>query len=139
MLFELRSFLFSSLVLITPRPSFLSSLILPLFPRLLPSTEPPSKSAYILMSLITPPPHLSNFLLRSVKPSSDQSPLEDHSAEEKEVISELGVYGVALFGKEEGVVYNDGKVGTLLRTKGRESDEGGVAVGFSVLDSVVLV
>lgn len=27
----------------------------------------------------------------------------------------------------------------LLRTKGRESDEGGVAVGFSVLDSVVLV
>jgi len=91
------------------------------------------------MSLITPPPHISNILLRSVKPSPDQSPLEDHSAEEKEVISELGVYGVVLFGKEEGVVYNDGKVGTLLRTKGRESDEGGVAVGFSVLDSVVLV
>jgi hypothetical protein len=90
------------------------------------------------MSLITPPPHLSNILLRSIKPSPEQSPLEDHSADEKEVISELGVYGVALFGEGK-VVYNDGKVGTLLRTKGRESDEGGVAVGFSVLDSVVLV
>jgi glutathione synthase len=30
-------------------------------------------------------------------------------------------------------------VGWLLRTKGRDSDEGGVAAGFSVLDSVVLV
>ena len=27
----------------------------------------------------------------------------------------------------------------IVRTKGRESDEGGVAVGFSVLDSVLLV
>lgn len=91
------------------------------------------------MSLITPPPHLANILVRSIAPPAGGSPAEDHSREEKEVISELGVYGAVLFGQEEGVVYNDGKVGTLLRTKGRESDEGGVAVGFSVLDSVVLV
>jgi hypothetical protein len=31
------------------------------------------------------------------------------------------------------------ELGWLVRTKGTESDESGVAVGFSVLDSVVLV
>lgn len=76
-------------------------------------------------------------LLRSVPaPSSD--PTADHSLALKETISELGVYGSALFGNDR-LVFNDGNVGTLLRTKGRESDEGGVAVGYSVLDSVVLV
>jgi glutathione synthase len=90
------------------------------------------------MSLITPPSSLQNVLLRSVPPPPN-SPSNDHAAVLKDVISELGVYGVALFGPERGTIYNDGEVGTLLRTKGRESDEGGVAVGFSVLDSVVLV
>lgn len=90
------------------------------------------------MSLITPPPHLANILLRSVPPMSSDPSL-DTSASHKEVISELGVYGATLFGPDGGVQYNRGDVGTLLRTKGRESDEGGVAVGFSVLDSVVLV
>ena len=31
------------------------------------------------------------------------------------------------------------EVGWLLRTKGKDSNEGGVAAGFSVLDSLVLV
>lgn len=89
------------------------------------------------MSLITPPPS-SNVLLRSLPPGPASAP--SYSSELKETISELGVYGTALFGAGE-VRWNDdaGSVGTLLRTKGKESDEGGVAVGFSVLDSVVLV
>jgi len=57
------------------------------------------------------------------------------------IISELGVFGWALFGgsmadKE----FKQGEdAGWLVRTKGKESNEGGVAVGFSVLDSIVLV
>ena len=48
-----------------------------------------------------------------------------------------GEFAVVLFDEEETRV-NRG-AGTLLRTKGRESDEGGVAVGYSVVDSPVLV
>jgi hypothetical protein len=106
-------------------------------PRKLAPGQPPAKSAYILMSLITPPPS-SNVLLRSLPPAP--APAPSYSSELKETISELGVYGTTLFGAGQ-VRWNDdaGSVGTLLRTKGKESDEGGVAVGFSVLDSVVLV
>jgi hypothetical protein len=92
------------------------------------------------MSLITPPPS-HNILLRSLPVAADAEPTAPtYSSDQKETISELGVYGTVLFGAGE-VMWNDneGPVGTLLRTKGKESDEGGVAVGFSVLDSVVLV
>lgn len=91
--------------------------------------EPPKKEGYILMSLIEPPQRLRNLLVKG----------GSLTANEGDVVSELGIYGVALFfDKEEGCVVNRG-AGTLLRTKGRESDEGGVAVGYSVVDSVVLV
>jgi glutathione synthase len=68
------------------------------------------------------------------------------AGEEKEkigdVVSELGIYGICLFDgrRKEGkrIVLNE-EAGHLLRTKGRESDEGGVAVGFSVVDSPFLV
>lgn len=60
-----------------------------------------------------------------------------------EVIGELGVYGVCLWrnGKEEdeGEVLVNYEAGFLLRTKGRESEEGGVAAGFGAVDSVCLV
>ncbi|CAO1623342.1 unnamed protein product [Sympodiomycopsis kandeliae] len=75
-----------------------------------------------------------------------------------DVVSELGIYGFTLFKRRSGqsssadfdVYTSEPKKGDseqasvsqaayLLRTKGRESDEGGVAVGFSVLDSVLLV
>lgn len=59
-----------------------------------------------------------------------------------EVVSELGIYGVALFEqtkKGEVRILSNETSGHLLRTKGVESDEGGVAVGYSVIDSVCLV
>jgi glutathione synthase len=92
--------------------------------------EPPRKEGYILMSLIDPPKELKNLLVKG----------GSQTAASGEVVSELGVYGVALF---DGTLGQDIAVnrnaGTLLRTKGRESDEGGVAVGYSVIDSVLLV
>ena len=55
-----------------------------------------------------------------------------------EVVSELGVFGWALFGGPDKAI-EEKEVGWLLRTKGKDSNEGGVAAGFSVLDSLVLV
>ncbi|KAL5519732.1 hypothetical protein ACEPAG_1392 [Sanghuangporus baumii] len=102
-------------------PSFLSSL---------PASALP---AWIAMRLIEPPQELGGYLVRA---GSGES-----SAARKDVVSELGVFGWALFGgpRKEGGVVRQGDGGWLVRTKGRESDEGGVAVGFSVLDSVLLV
>ena len=70
-----------------------------------------------------------------------------------EVIGELGVYGVCLWRnrgkgrdrdrdeaeeKNKGIIEN-WEAGYLLRTKGRESEEGGVAAGFGSVDSVYLI
>ncbi|KAL5501888.1 GSH2 [Sanghuangporus vaninii] len=102
-------------------PSFLSSL---------PASALP---AWIAMRLIEPPQGLGGYLVRAGSGESN--------AARKDVVSELGVFGWALFGgpRKEGGVVRQGDGGWLVRTKGRESDEGGVAVGFSVLDSVLLV
>ena len=57
-----------------------------------------------------------------------------------EVIGELGVYGVCLWKAGlGGQVLENWEAGHLLRTKGRESEEGGVAAGFGAVDSVCLV
>lgn len=61
-----------------------------------------------------------------------------------EVIGELGVYGVCLWrhgrgGKGEREILENWEAGHLLRTKGRESEEGGVAAGFGAVDSVCLI
>ena len=53
------------------------------------------------------------------------------------VISELGVYGAVLWRGEEVLVNT--QCGWLLRTKGVESEEGGVAAGFGCVDGVCLV
>jgi glutathione synthase len=86
--------------------------------------EPDGKEAYILMELIKPPEGVSNWLVRG----------GENKARKADVVSELGVYGVMLFsengkagGKQTRPVNRE--AGTLLRTKGRESDEGGVAIG----------
>ncbi|KAG8902836.1 hypothetical protein FRB99_004032 [Tulasnella sp. 403] len=97
---------------------------IPAFLDTLPEKE---REAWIAMELIHPPPGMKNLLAKAG---------EGH-ATEKDVVSELGVYGWALFGT--GSSLQEQEAGWLLRTKGRESDEGGVAVGYSVLDSVVLV
>ena len=85
---------------------------------------------YILMELIQPPTDAKNTVLRS-----------DGQVVSGNVISELGIFGTCLWdtkanGKIEVLQNEEG--GYLMRTKGRDSDEGGVAAGFSSLDSLVL-
>jgi glutathione synthase len=86
---------------------------------------------YVLMELIQPPTEAKNTVLRS-----------DGQVVSGKVISELGIFGTCLFRNK-----NDSKTleilhntegGYLLRTKGHDSDEGGVAAGFSSLDSLIL-
>ncbi|WWC87112.1 glutathione synthetase [Kwoniella dendrophila CBS 6074] len=93
--------------------------------------EPDKKEGYILMELIEPPKGLKNWL---VKGGENKARLAD-------IVSELGVYGISLFGgndNNQNHIINK-TAGTLLRTKGRESDEGGVAIGISSIDSPLLV
>jgi glutathione synthetase len=97
---------------------------IPGFLKTLPEKE---REAWIAMELIKPPV-LNNLL---VKAGEGSAVLTDS-------VSELGIFGWALFGGSEIGIKQD-TAGWILRTKGRESDEGGVAVGFSVLDSVVLI
>lgn len=89
---------------------------------------PGEQNGYILMELIEPPQGVHNWLVRG----------GEGIARYADIVSELGVYGVALFGGDDSTAVNN-EVGTLLRTKGRESDEGGVAIGISSIDSPLLV
>jgi glutathione synthetase len=81
---------------------------------------PSAIEQYILMELIKTPEGLYNWLLKG----GDMVPRK------AEVVSELGIYGAILY-LDEKVVLNK-KIGSLLRTKGKESDEGGVAIGMSL-------
>jgi glutathione synthetase len=85
--------------------------------------------AWIAMRLIQPPMSGSENYLVSAGSAK---------ALRKDTVSELGIFGWSLFGGPENAV-DEKTVGWLVRTKGRESDEGGVAVGYSVIDSLVLV
>uniref|UniRef100_A0A803Q020 Glutathione synthetase n=2 Tax=Cannabis sativa TaxID=3483 RepID=A0A803Q020_CANSA len=80
-------------------------------------------AAYILMQRIFPTV-FSTFLLR------------DGICHKDDAISELGIYGAYLRNKER-VIINE-QCGYLMRTKVSSSDEGGVAAGFAVLDSLYL-
>lgn len=105
-------------------------------PAFLDSLPPQEREAWIAMRLIEVPQGVGGWLVRAG--SLDQSSV---SAQERaihaEVVSELGIFGWSLFG--EGKVVREEEVGWLVRTKGKDSNEGGVATGFSVLDSVLLV
>ena len=81
-------------------------------------------SGYILMRRIFPPANRTLALRRG-------------ETSEMETLSELGVYVGYLRVGEEVVMNECG--GHLLRTKAATSDEGGVAAGFAVLDSPLLV
>lgn len=82
--------------------------------------------SYILMEIITPPP-VHNLILRN------------GHVEKGGVICELGVYGTCLWNQETKEVLHNEEAGYLLRTKGDQSEEGGVAAGFGAMDSVRLV
>ena len=82
--------------------------------------------SYVLMELITPPP-VRNAILRAGR------------LERGGVICELGVYGSCVWdagsGAEAEILHN-ATAGYLLRTKGDQSEEGGVAAGFGCMDSI---
>ncbi|KAH7543124.1 hypothetical protein FEM48_Zijuj02G0149900 [Ziziphus jujuba var. spinosa] len=80
-------------------------------------------AAYILMQRIFPTVS-PTFLLR------------DGICHKDNAISELGIFGAYLRNKDK-VIIND-QCGYLMRTKVSSSDEGGVAAGFAVLDSIYL-
>lgn len=107
------------------------------------------------MELIKTPPEAKNTVLRN-----------DGSIVSGNVISELGIFGaclwkrspertgaaahikvglagaghagIGLMGHEGQEILHNEQGGYLLRTKGKDSDEGGVASGFSSLDSLIL-
>jgi glutathione synthase len=97
---------------------------IPAFVAQLPHRE---RAAWVAMELIRPPRHVGAYLVRSGAGRVSTSA----------AASELGVYGWALFG--EGREMKEELAGWLVRTKAEGVDEGGVAAGFSVLDSVLLV
>ena len=81
---------------------------------------------HILMELIEPPPQKNSIFRGGLLKSG-------------EIITELGVFGTCLWSSDgQKIIYNT-NAGYLLRTKGRESEEGGVAAGFGAIDSVCLV
>lgn len=86
---------------------------------------------YVLMELIHPPTDAKNTVLRS-----------DGQVVGGNVISELGIFGGCLYrtanGSKRPEILHNSEGGYLLRTKGKDSDEGGVAAGFSSLDSLIL-
>lgn len=100
---------------------------IPPFLDLLPTEE---REIWIAMELIETPGWLGNYLVRAGTGID--------GAVKTEVISELGIFGWALFGPGLSKIHEK-EIGWLVRTKGKESNEGGVATGFSVLDSLVLV
>lgn len=82
--------------------------------------------SFILMELITPPP-VRNVILRN------------GALEQGGVICELGIYGACLWNHHTREVLHNEEAGYLLRTKGDQSEEGGVAAGFGCMDSCCLV
>lgn len=82
--------------------------------------------SWVLMELIQPPSEAKNVALRS-----------DGAVISGNVVSELGIFGTILWSSDGRILHNE-EGGWLMRTKAKESDEGGVAAGFSSLDSVIL-
>ncbi|XP_022951294.1 glutathione synthetase, chloroplastic-like [Cucurbita moschata] len=80
-------------------------------------------AAYILMQRIFPPVYPTIFV-------------RDGICYKDPAISELGIFG-AYLRNEDKVIVND-QCGYLMTTKVSSSNEGGVAAGFAVLDSIYL-
>lgn len=93
------------------------------------------REGYILMSLIETPRKRGNIFLRAGGDAMQPLHVSD-------TVSELGMYGAVLFGPDaHGALsmHAERTGGYLLRTKSSESHEGGVAVGYSVIDTPLLV
>ena len=84
----------------------------------------PALAGYILMQRIAPATHEA-LLVRN------------GASESVAAVSELGVFGVHL--RRGATTLLNERAGHLLRTKPADADEGGVASGFAVLDSPMLV
>jgi len=84
---------------------------------------PQQRSAYVLMRRITPK-HFPSVALRRGK------------IMQSDCVSELGIYSVVI-GQQDRIIESKSG-GYLLRTKFHQENEGGVAAGFSMLDSVYL-
>lgn len=82
--------------------------------------------AHILMEMIEPP-------------AQDNTIIRGGEMQQGGVICELGVYGVCLWRHGSDEVLENKEAGYLLRTKGNQSEEGGVAAGFGAVDSCCLV
>ncbi|XP_048505872.1 glutathione synthetase-like [Athalia rosae] len=85
------------------------------------------RTAWILMDRIHPPLQ-KNYQIR---------PGSTTDSELKEVVSELGIFGV-IIGDEKNIISNT-QVGHMLRTKLASADEGGVASGLGACDSPYLI
>ncbi|KAJ2081539.1 Glutathione synthetase [Coemansia sp. RSA 988] len=94
-------------------------------PKVLGRMSMEERRGHILMELIRAP-GFDNILLRN----GQLVPAE--------VVSELGIYGIWVSNSKGGVVVNR-HGGHLLRTKASNVHEGGVAAGFAVIDSPLLV
>lgn len=99
-------------------------------PAFLDTLPPREREAWIAMELIAAPEGVGSYLVRAGGGTA--------GAVKTDVVSELGIFGYALFNCEDGSV-KEKEAGWLVRTKGKDSNEGGVAAGFSVLDSILLV
>ncbi|KDQ49237.1 hypothetical protein JAAARDRAFT_143710 [Jaapia argillacea MUCL 33604] len=120
----------SSLVLKPQREGGGNNVYKSSIPPFLDHLPPRERQAWIAMELIVPPEGLGNYLIRAGSGSE--------GGVKADVVSELGIFGWALFG-DPSVEVKEKEIGWLVRTKGKDSDEGGVAAGFSVLDSILLV
>ena len=105
-------------------------------PAFLDSLPAQEREAWIAMRLIEVPKKVGGWLVRAGSLDYAAANAEERAVQ-AEVVSELGIFGWSLFGG--GKVEKEEEVGWLVRTKGNDSNEGGVATGFSVLDSVLLV
>jgi len=76
-------------------------------------------------------------LMQRIFPKASLTPLvRGGDCFEDLTISELGIYGAYLRNKDKVILNNQS--GYLMRTKVSSSNEGGVAAGFAVLDSILL-
>lgn len=96
---------------------------IPIFLKSLPKSK---WKCYILMKIIKTP-QVQNIILRN------------GNTERGGVVVELGIYGSCLWNNATKKILLNEETGYLLRTKGDQSEEGGVSAGYGCLDSCYLV